>query len=148
MLLCKITAMLLCNAKDLPSSIILTNRIALLLLQACPLCNLQISKVKKKHSQLTANGMAVISVMESTPDEMKVFAGTQVTDEFAIYIPKPGTDMAIYKDYGAQRSVAGSMMGYAPCWHCCYDFKFFPAMVGFGANPKFGCPLMNPKGFR
>jgi hypothetical protein len=29
----------------------------------------------------------------------------------------------------------------------CVDCKFWPAMAGFGANPGFGCPLMNPAGF-
>ena len=86
--------------------------------------------------------------MESTEEEMKSFAGTQVTDTFPIYIPDPKSNYAIYKDFGSQRKVAGSMLGCGACFHMCYDCKFYWAMACFGANPSFGCPLMNPKGFK
>ena len=40
----------------------------------------------------------------------------------------------------------GSPLGKAFPYHMCVDCKFWPAMAGFGANPKFGCPLMSPFG--
>ena len=32
------------------------------------------------------------------------------------------------------------------CYHMCVDCRFWAAAISFGANPFFGCPLMNPKG--
>ncbi|GMI10772.1 hypothetical protein TrVE_jg12889 [Triparma verrucosa] len=114
---------------------------------ACPMCNLQVSRIKKRYTELTKNGMKIIQVFESTPAEMKSFAGTQVTAEFPIYVPAPDSNFQIYRDYHRQRSCMGSAMGKAFPYHMCVDGKFWPGMAKFGANPKFGCPLMNPSGF-
>ena len=113
---------------------------------ACPLCNLQVSQVKKKYADLTKNGMVVLSVFESTPAEMKSFAGTQASADFPIYVPAPETNYQVYTDYQRARGCIGSVLGCAMPYHMCYDCKFCPAFLNFGGNPKFGCPLMNPKG--
>ena len=38
---------------------------------ACPMCNLQVSRIKKRYTELTKNGMKIIQVFESTPAEIK-----------------------------------------------------------------------------
>jgi hypothetical protein len=35
------------------------------------MCNLQVSRIKKRYTELTKNGMKIIQVFESTPAEMK-----------------------------------------------------------------------------
>ncbi|GMI09380.1 hypothetical protein TrLO_g6820 [Triparma laevis f. longispina] len=110
------------------------------------MCNLQVSRIKKRASELTKNGLKIISVFESTPAEMKSFAGTQATADFPIYVPAPNSNYQIYRDFHRQRGCMGSPLGKAFPYHMCVDCKFWPAMAGFGANPKFGCPLMNPFG--
>ena len=112
---------------------------------ACPLCNLTVSRIKKKSAELKKAGVEIIPVFESTPSEMKSFAGTQATDDFPIYIPDPASNYKMYADFGRQRGVVGGIPGCAICFHMCVDCKFYPAAAEFGMNPGFGCPLMNPK---
>lgn len=38
---------------------------------ASPMCNLQVSRIKKRASELIKNGLKIISVFERTPVEMK-----------------------------------------------------------------------------
>ena len=43
----------------------------------CPLCNLQVSQVKKRYQELADAGVDVVTVFESTPEELASFAGKQ-----------------------------------------------------------------------
>jgi peroxiredoxin len=116
---------------------------------ACPLCNYQLSKIRKRYDEFTAAGLQIISVFESTIEEIEdKHAGTLATMDFPVYCPGEGTpdSFPMYEQYGRVRSCAGSIYGCAPCYHCCVDCKMVPAAVCFGANPKFGCPLFEPCG--
>jgi len=114
---------------------------------ACPLCNLQTSRIKKQAAELKSAGLELVLVFESTMKEMKSYSGTQASADFNIYIDE--NKMAIYKDYQRVRSCPGSVLGRASCYHMCYDCKMFPAMpfVCKGCPPAVLSPMMmTPRG--
>ena len=116
----------------------------------CPLCNLQVSKVKARFEELKTAGMECVSVFESTSEELAQFAGKQATENFPIYVPAEGSnaaDFPIYAAYERPRSILGSVYGLVPCYHNCVDCRFPPAFCLFGINPGAGCSLMSPSGF-
>ena len=115
----------------------------------CPLCNLQVSQVKARFEELSAAGVEVVSVFESTPEELAMYAGKQATENFPVYVPAEGSlpDFPLYQAYSRRRELFGSVYGLGPCYHNCVDCRFLPALCKFGANPSFGCPLMAPSGF-
>ena len=116
---------------------------------ACPLCNLQVAMMKRRFQQFQEAGVHILSVFESTPDELAKYAGKQATENFPIYCPSEGKppDFPMYAAYQRPRGVMGSVYGVGPCYHLCVDCKFPSAFCKFGANPSFGCPLMTPTGF-
>jgi len=137
------------TGKELTSESLLGSKVWLSLYRssACPLCNLQVSVVKRRFNELTSNGLKIVSVFESTLDELKSHAGTQATDMFPIYVPNEGTpaDFPLYNAYERSHSCFGSVYGFASCYHCCCDCRMAPALLNFGVNPSFGCPLCAPQ---
>ena len=81
---------------------------------ACPLCNMQVSRIKKEAAALKANGMEIVCVFESTLPEMKAYAGTQANDDFRVFVDE--RKQGVYQDYQRVRGCAGSLLGYAPCY--------------------------------
>ena len=130
------------NGKTLTLESLKGKKIYLVLFRpaACPLCNLQVSKIKKAASELSKNGMEIVCVFNSTYAELKSYAGTHASDSFQVYVDQK--KHAIYSDYNQKRSIIGSLFGYAPCWHMCVDCKMW------GAVPYMfkGCPpaVCNP----
>lgn len=113
---------------------------------ACPLCNMQVGRVKKQLKELTSTGMEIISVFESDQEEIKKYAGTQAEPGFPIYVPHPDTfdgyRYAVYSEYGSVRFCPTSVIGLGAPYHMVVDCKMYPAFFGYGGNPMFGCPLM------
>ena len=114
---------------------------------ACPLCNLQVSKIKKAASELSKNGLEIVCVFESTMAEMKSYSGTQASSDFAIYVDE--RKHAVYKDYQRKRGCAGTLIGYASCWHMCVDCKMWSAIPYMfkGCPPAVCNPMLyTPRG--
>ncbi|MEZ0229272.1 MAG: peroxiredoxin-like family protein [Planctomycetota bacterium] len=70
---------------------------------SCPLCNLQVSKIMKRHAELAAGGLTVLAVFQSPKESMAEYVGKQ-GPPFAL-VPDP--EERLYALYGVETSFAG-----------------------------------------
>ncbi len=68
---------------------------------SCPLCNLQVNKILRRHDELKAKGLTVIAVFQSTAASMAESVGKQAPP-FAL-VPDP--EEKLYALYGVEASL-------------------------------------------
>lgn len=73
----------------------------------CPICNLQYHSLSQNADYFRENGVVVLSVYESTTENMKVYLEGATT--FSTMIPNP--DLGLYKLYGVERHIGKVMKG-------------------------------------
>ncbi len=73
----------------------------------CPICNLQYNSLSQKADYFKENGVVVLSVYESTTENMKAYLDGETT--FSTMIPNP--DLSLYKLYGVERNIGKVMKG-------------------------------------
>lgn len=76
---------------------------------SCPLCNLRINELIKRHSQFQQNGLEIIAVFQSSVDSIREYVGKQDAPFPIIADP----DQILYRSYGV-----------TPSW-----WKFFKAIM-------------------
>ncbi|GHC46393.1 peroxiredoxin family protein [Neogemmobacter tilapiae] len=74
---------------------------------SCPLCNMRINAVIRRHAEWQGKGLEVIAVFQSPPREMRRYVGRQD----APFPMVPDARMAFYKSYGVETSWLGFLRG-------------------------------------
>jgi peroxiredoxin Q/BCP len=74
---------------------------------SCPLCNMRVNAVIRRHSEWQKGGLEVIAVFQSPSAEIKRYVGRQD----APFPMVPDAAMAFYKSYGVESSWLGFLLG-------------------------------------
>jgi peroxiredoxin len=74
---------------------------------SCPLCNLRVHDLAKKHADWHWRGLDMLAVFQSPADKMRQYVGGQHTPFPLIPDPDPDPDQKLYALYGVGHSWAG-----------------------------------------
>ena len=70
---------------------------------SCPLCNLRVSEISARHTSLQAAGLTVVGVVQSPPERVAEFMGTQKPPFTMVCDPSE----ALYGRFGLETSLRG-----------------------------------------
>ena len=70
---------------------------------SCPLCNLRVHDLSRRHTAWQTQGMEMLAVFQSPPDKLRQYVGRQLTP----FPLMPDPQQRLYTQYGVRHSWAG-----------------------------------------